>query len=296
MRLPNPQTTRNLSRRLTIAVCAWGFVFVSKAHAAAISDPAQAMETWLRLKGDSAGAITYEWMTGTAYGLPDEQVSVPLFRIESVTLRQFKKVGVAEFLEQTYACRLYRDASSDVYISHFVNPLTKLDVPLRVRCSAGQTVRYTSERVSLVADIKFESTALNVPLRLERINAGDKVILKREASSQYRSQATGELRRETSLDTFTVDAKALANPRVTNLPASYQWTSVTQWMPELGMAGLPGRMLWSVNGRKYQRSSELPATFRLALERTVPGALAHRFEWRGMDSNQQLPARPSAGQ
>ena len=194
MRLPNPQTTRNLSRRLTIAVCAWGFVCVSKAHAAAISDPAQAMETWLRLKGDSAGAITYEWMTGTAYGLPDEQVSVPLFRIESVTLRQFKKVGVAEFLEQTYACRLYRDASSDVYISHFVNPLTKLDVPLRVRCSAGQTVRYTSERVSLVADIKFESTALNVPLRLERINAGDKVILKREASSQYRSQATGELR------------------------------------------------------------------------------------------------------
>ena len=55
-----------------------------------LSDPTQAVEAWVKLKGDSTEAITYEWMRGTVYGIPDDARSDTLFGIESVTIRQFR--------------------------------------------------------------------------------------------------------------------------------------------------------------------------------------------------------------
>jgi hypothetical protein len=139
-------------------------------------------------------------------------------------------------------------------------------------------VRYTPQKVALESDIRFESTALGVPLRLERVDMGERVVFRRDARSQYASRATGELRRETSLDSFTVDAAAVANPAITNLPATYQWTSVTHWMTDLGEGMPAGRMLWSINGGKFDRAGALPADFRAALEKAVPDALTRGLE------------------
>jgi hypothetical protein len=250
------------------------------ASAAVIADPATAVETWVRLKGDTSGAVTYEWVRGTAYGLAADQPSRPLFDIESVTVRQVRRMGPAHYVEQNYACRLYRDPQSGRYIDRMLNPYTGREVVLAARCSPGPAVRYTPERVSLVGNIRFESSALNAPMRLERLDAGDQVVLRREAHSQYRSQATDELRRETSIDTFTVSAAALGDAALTSLPATYQWTSVTQWMADLGMGATPGRMLWSINGRKFARAEQLPEEFRAQLERAVPGALDRGFDWK----------------
>jgi hypothetical protein len=252
----------------------------SPSTAAVIADPATAVETWVRLKGDTSGAVTYEWVRGTAYGLPAEEPGRPLFDIESVTVRQVRRMGPAHYVEQNYACRLYRDPQSGQYIARMLNPYTGREVELTARCSAGPAVRYTAERVSLIGNIRFESSALGAPLRLERLDAGDQVVLRREAHSQYRSQASGELRRETSIDTFTVNAAALGDATVTSLPAAYQWTSVTQWMADLGMGATPGRMLWSINGRKFAQADQLPAEFRAQLERAVPGALERSFDWK----------------
>lgn len=250
----------------------------------AAADAAADVETWVRLKGDAAGAVTFEWVRGIAHGIALDDISRPLFEIESVTLRQTRRLGPAQYVEQTWACRLYRDAITGEYISRFLNPFTQRDVALVARCSAGPSLRYAPDRVSLVSALPIESSALNAPMQLSRIDAGERVVIRREAHSQYRSLASGDLRRETSIDTFTVRARDLANPRITNLDASYQWTSVTQWMAELAMGERPGRMLWTVNGRKYERAVDLPAPFRAALERAVPGALEHRFDWSAFEA------------
>ena len=76
------------------------------------SDPKVAMETWMRLKGDLAGGVTYEWAAGTAYGAPQDGPSVTLFSIESVTIRQFRRLGEDLYEERTISCRLYKDADS----------------------------------------------------------------------------------------------------------------------------------------------------------------------------------------
>lgn len=256
-----------------------GVLLLILASTQAQADAAADVETWVRLKGDAAGAITYEWVQGTAYGIPLDDVSRPLFQIESVTVRQIRRVGPAQYVEQNYACRLYRDAMTGAYIERFTNPFTQREVALATRCSPGPSVRYTPERVSLVSPIPFESSALNAPMQLTRTETGERVVIRREAHSQYRSQASGEQRRETSIDTFTVRAKDLANPRITNLDATYQWTSVTQWMADLAMGERAGRMLWSINGRKYASAAALPPAFRAALERAVPGALERQFDW-----------------
>jgi hypothetical protein len=245
---------------------------------AAALPPAEAVAAWVRLKGDATGRVTYEWVSGSAHALPDDARSQPLFRFESVTVRRFVPQGPGNWREVNYACRLYRDFATGAVIDRMVNPLTGREVALPARCAAGPTLLYSPERVVLERDIGFRSSALDVPMRLDLTDLGDRVVLRREAHSEYRSAATGQLRRETSVDVFTVDARAFRNARIANLRADYHWNSVTQWMTDLGMGDRPGRMLWSIDGRKFERADQLPQEFRAALLAAVPDALSRPLE------------------
>lgn len=40
----------------------------------------------------------------------------------------------------------------------------------------------------------------------------------------------------------------------------------------------PGRMLWSIDGRKFERADQLPQEFRAALLAAVPDALSRPLE------------------
>jgi hypothetical protein len=145
-----------------------------QARGAGALAPAAAVEACVRLKGDTTGRATYEWVRGAAHALPDDARSLPLFRFESVTVRRFLPQGSGRWREVNYACRLYRDHASGAVIDRMTNPLTG-----------------------------------------------------REAHSAHRSAVSGQTRRETSMDVFTVDARAFADRRATSLRADYHWNSVT---------------------------------------------------------------------
>lgn len=248
------------------------------APACAAGPPADPVATWVRLKGDAAGAVTYEWVKGTAYGVPDDGIAVTLFDIESVTLRQFLATRPGHYVEQTFACRLYRDPESGAYIDEFVNPMTARSTELRAGCSAGPTVRYAPEAVTLLSDLAISSSALGGPMQLQMIDAGDHVVIRRESHSEFVSPSTGQRRREVSVDTFKLSRADLDRDDEMLAPA-YSWVSVTQWMASLKMGERGGRMLWTVDGRNYRSADSLPAAFRKALSARFPRALAHRFDW-----------------
>jgi hypothetical protein len=265
-------------RPATVAIALlWALAGPVVGHATGLA-PADAVTAWVRLKGDATGRVSYEWVSGSAHALPDDVRSLPLFRFESVTVRRFVPQGAGRWREVNYACRLYRDFATGAVIDRMLNPLTGREVPLPARCAPGPTLLYAPERVVLERDIGFRSSALDVPMRLDLTDLGDRVVLRREAHSEYRSAATGQLRRETSVDVFTVDARSFRNQRVANLRADYHWSSVTQWMADLGMGDRPGRMLWSIDGRKFERAEQLPQEFRAALLAAVPDALSRPLE------------------
>ena len=234
---------------------------------------AAAVEAWVRLKGDAGGATTYEWVSGTAFGVPADGPSVVLFRIESVTVRRFEKTGPASYLEKTYSCRLYRDAQTGAFIDRLLNPLDGREIALTSRCSAAPAIRYTPDKVELLGDLKFDSSALGGPMQLEQLDLGDVVVIRRNVRTQFVSQSTGELRRELSVDSFTTTPRALADKKLRMLAPAYHWESVGGWMADLGMGDRPGRMLWSIFGRNFRSVAELPADFRQALLQRVPDAL-----------------------
>ncbi|MYF68432.1 MAG: DUF1838 domain-containing protein [Gammaproteobacteria bacterium] len=270
------------ARHLLHAACVAIAVGLSVPTAAAelpdLTDPRTAMETWLRLKGDIAGGVTYEWATGTAYGVPQDADGVALFAIESVTIRQFRRLSEDQYEERTIACRLYRDAFSGAFIDEFINPLTGNRTELRLPCGAGQPVRYSPERVALLADVPWQSSILDRPVTLELLRAGDEVIIRRRAFSAF-TPAGGKVRRELAVDTFALPAASLADPGITSLSPSYSWDAVRDWSGFLAMGDLPGHMYWSVVGRKFRRVQELPAEFRAALEESDPGALERTPDW-----------------
>lgn len=243
-----------------------------------LSDPGIAMETWLRLKGDIAGGVTYEWATGTAYGVPQDAKSVALFSIESVTIRQFRRLEPNRYEERTISCRLYRDADSGAFIDEFINPLTGIRTELRTPCRPGQPVRYSPEGVELLVEVPWQSSILDRPVSLQWLRAGDQVIIRRRAFSAF-TAAGGKVRRELAIDTFALPAAFLANAGITSLHPSYSWDAVRDWSGLLDMGDMPGHMYWSVVGRKFGRPDQLPAEFRAALEERYPGALEQAPEW-----------------
>lgn len=242
-------------------------------------DPVEAVETLVRLKGDADGAVTYEWVTGTAHALPADAPGQPLFRIESVTLRQFRRSAPATYVEQTYSCRLYRAVEGEAYLRSFRNPLTGREVSLEPRCASGPILRYSPQRVELLGPLRLRSSALGVPLQLQRIDAGSATIYTRHAHTEFEPTAGAPLRRESSIDTYTVAIAQDTAPMPSSLDATYQWTSVGGWMRGLGLDEVPGRMLWVVHGRTLRRANQLPAALRDELVRLEPGALEHRFSW-----------------
>ncbi len=244
-----------------------------------VGDPAAAVEAWVRLKGDSAGKLTYEWVSGTAYGMPSDAVGRPLFRIESVTIRQFKRHGPARYTEQTFSCRLYRDMASNAFIDRWHNPYTDVVVDLKPGCGAGPTVSYSPEIVELVSDLPFTSSALDRPMGLQLVEIGEHYIIRRNAHSEFKLSPEVPPRRETSEDTFLVLAKVANDTSRSHWLPNYHWSSVTEWMRILNMSHQPGRMLWSIDGKNYLRAEALPEDFRLAVEVLQPGALQHAFQW-----------------
>lgn len=120
--------------------------------------------------------------------MPDDAIAQPLFGIESVTVRRFLRTGTAQYIEQTYSCRLYRDLASGEYIDRFTNPFT-------IRCGAGLALRYTPQRVMLLQWRDLRSTALDAPLQMERLNTGELVALRRESRSEFRRDANSPWRR-----------------------------------------------------------------------------------------------------
>lgn len=250
-----------------------------------IDDPLDAVETWIRLKGDAAGGVTYEWMRGTAYGVPDGEPGVPLFDIESVTIRQIREVDTDRYVEQNYACRLYRDGATGAYIDRFTNPFNKRSTELAAACGPGPSLVLSAAGMSLLSDMQLTSTALDRPMELELIEAREEIIVRRSSSSEFVSPSSGERRRELSVDTFKLP-RADFDSDAAMLSPAYSWVSVTQWMTALGMGDFPGRMLWTVNGRNYADSSRLPAEFRQALAARFPDALAYTFDWSAYTKEQ----------
>ena len=183
------------------------------------------METWLRLKGDIAGGVTYEWASGTAYGVPQDADGVALFSIESVTIREIRRLEDDLYEERTIACRLYKDAESGAFIDEFINPLTGGRTELRTFCGPGEPVRYSPERLELLVEVPWESSILDRPVTLELLRADDEVIIRRRAFSAF-TPAGGKVRRELAVDTFALPAASLADPRITSLSPSYSWDAV----------------------------------------------------------------------
>lgn len=244
-----------------------------------LNDPVQAMHTWVRLKGDTAGRVTYEWVVGTVYGVPVDEASRALFGVESLTVRQTRSRGDDSYEERSFSCRLYKDAVTGEYIDRFDNPYTERTVNLKPSCSNGLPLRLSSAGMEVLSEIQLESTALDRPMTLQLVEANDHVIIRRDVHSTFVLAGAGEVRREMSVDTFKLKAEDLNNLELTSLFPAYSWVGNTQWMSIFEMADTPGHMIWSINGRKYLSSDELPAAFRGALERYVPGALNRAIEW-----------------
>ena len=82
-----------------------------------------------------------------------------------------------------------------------------------------------------------------------------------------------------TLDTYSFAKAELSDRSSTHIPSDYHWTSETSWLSILNMAGTPGHMIWTTNGRCFFDKKDLPQDFVKATEEKQPDIFSETLSW-----------------
>jgi len=224
------------------------------------ASPADNIEAWIKLEGDSSGREFFRLSRMVAYGVPEGQFGQRLFQIISIRKQAFRELPDGSFDAKWWACGLYADEKTGEFIDEFTNPYTNETIPLKSICSNISGANYSPETgMTMTASFAMESSIFGRPYVLEWRVVGDTVEINREAFTQWEEKSSGKTKYEMTIDSYTARLSELSDPARTSVDAAYQYTLVTEWMTRLNMGDRPGSMLWRSSSTKHFDISELPA-------------------------------------
>jgi hypothetical protein len=251
-----------------------------------IADPAFNVRAIGRLQGDLSGRQRWLYNPGFVFatvpgrGLAPGELGRLLYRVEGFTSRVSRLLpgGVVEERSQSYM--VYRDATSDAYLTTFRNPFTGAELEVPAFRGGPSRSRLTPQGAILDGASGLESTALDQPVRMDWRVLGDTVFLTRHAASRIRT-AAGAARNEFSVEAWTCQLADIANETATHIPSTGSWTSQAEWQGWLKMDGHAGGLLWRIEPSVLDAPSQFPRGFVAHIERLLPGKLTDKLSFDG---------------
>jgi hypothetical protein len=241
--------------------------------------PADNIELWAKLEGDTSGKTVYRVSRMTAFGIPRPGYSVALFAMRSITKIEYRKVS-GGYDSRWSACAIYVGADDDTPISEYRNPFTGKTIVLKPLCSQVTGARYTVDRgIEMTASFPLKSSIFGKPYVLDWRVIGDRASVDRVAHSEWTEPGSKKVKHEISIDSYSAKLADLNNPALTSIEGVYSYTLVTEWLTSMNMGDRPGSILWRSNGAKVTDPAQLPRDLVVDLERLVPGRLQAPLKW-----------------
>ncbi len=250
-----------------------------------LNDPKDQLIIFEKLRGDMSGVKTYSYSEGRVFGIrPDQPDDLDVFgkevvRFSGCGMKIMRMVGDDKVETKSRSWLLYQDPVTEEFLSEMKNPYTGdvVEVPPFRGGISGSIMTPTGPEIS--ASFKMESTAFGRPLNLVFTELGDKIHVTRHAFTKWFESKSQTWRTEMTLDTYDFDKYLLFDRTLNHIPSDYHWTSQTSWLSILKMAGTPGHMIWSTNGRMFYQKDELPQGFVKATEEKQPTIFAEPLTW-----------------
>jgi len=250
-----------------------------------LTNPKDQLLIFEKLRGDLAGKQTFSYSEGRVFGIrPDQQEELNSFGKEvfrftgcSIRIKRILNNGNVETKSRSWL--LYQDPKTGEFINEMKNPYTGEVVevpPFRGGVSGGIM---TPQGPEVKANFKMESTAIGSPLNLVFTELGDKMHVTRHAFTKWFESKSQTWRTEMTLDTYDFDKYLLFDRTLNHIPSDYHWTSQTSWLSLLKMAGTPGHMIWTTNGKMFYQKGMLPKAFVKATEEKQPEIFSEPLTW-----------------
>jgi|GEM_PF-719594 len=250
-----------------------------------LTDPMDQLHIFEKLRGDLSGKMTFGFSEGRVFGIrPDLTDDLNGFGKEvfrytgcGIYIKRVLENGNVETKSKGWL--LYQDPLTGEFIDEITNPYTEEVVevpPFRAGIRGGVQ---TPNGPVIDANFKMESTAFGQPLNLVFSEMGGRMHITRHAFTKWLESKTQTYRTEMTLDTYDFAKESLADRSLTHIPSDSHWTSQTAWLSLLRMAGTPGHMIWTSNGRTLFDKSDLPKDFVAATERKQPDIFGEPLQW-----------------
>jgi hypothetical protein len=230
-----------------------------------LDDPEENLRSYIKLRGDLAGAPVFDLIRGCVYGLVQGQPARPLFKTVGAQRSTYSRISSLEFRATTQYIGLLLDWSTERLLRAWSNPYTRADCKVPV-------TRYGPSELRVLGDRMVPASAAAhrpQPGRRPWFVLGDVVHMLDEIIAPA---PPGDLQPDADLMTFTGNLQQLADPRRTRIPAQLSFTAVEPWRDWMGMKQ-PGRLWWHVSGVKLDGPDGYAPELQRLLRAEDPGFL-----------------------
>jgi len=250
-----------------------------------LKDPMERLHIFEKLRGDLSGKMTFGFSQGRVFGIrPDltddlNGFGKEVFRYTGCGMYIKRVLDNGNVETKSKGWLLYQDPKTGAFLENMINPYTGEEIevpPFRAGIRGGVQ---TPQGPIMDANFKMESTAFGVPLNLVFSEMGDRMHITRHAFTKWLENKTQTYRTEMTLDTYDFAKSSLFDSSLTHIPSDSHWTSQTAWLSLLKMAGTPGHMIWTSNGRTLYNKSDLPEAFVKATEIRQPDIFSEPLTW-----------------
>jgi hypothetical protein len=230
-----------------------------------LTQPLENLHGMLRMQASLAEEDVPWSFDGTIYGVVGESEPQPLVRFQGSEVYWVRALGDGTFELTGHTVSFFYDIDSGEPLEDFANPYTgrRNTVAAAVQGGgAGYGFNYSEQGVR---PTRFLDKMPGKPLQLRWRTARDTIWMHAETAyppglPQPRKQS----------QTMFARINDFANRSVRNLPATFSSTVFGPWLDWMDMADEPGHLIWHAAGAKIASVADLPAEFRMCLEREHP--------------------------
>lgn len=233
-----------------------------------LREPMAAARTLARLQSDLSGRTLYAYSAGQVFGLRAGRgleiadYGKRLYGYEGCSVRRSVVRTDGKIETTTRSWLFYKDLERGTFMDRFTNPYTgkTLDVPVFRAGISGEILG--ANGLELKANFGMKSSVFGKPVQLDIVQVGDRAVVTRHGFTQWTPADTKKPRTEFTMDSWACSVKDLLNADAPAIPATYAWTSQTEWQSWLQMpADMDGSLTWRAEGTNVYSIDELPPAF-----------------------------------
>ncbi len=293
-----PNNSFNISRRGVIAASLGAGISATAPAKQAdehldldLRQPADNLTAYLKMRAGLASGDYYFWFTGGLDLAVAGEPIVPIITVESLLLRQVKRLPNNVFHITDYEASIYRDPATGELADKILNPVTQREV---------KALHYRE------GPVPFEWRADRQPRLLGMDNPfkeQDKVFgypYKRVADSLWMTKASyfnnrphwlspkewplaspAENINVASISTLKASWSDITDPAQDSVPTEFFYQATSGWLPWMLMGQRPGHVIWHESGMKLADLNDAPAD-TLAIMRAIhPQWFRRPVPWQG---------------